>query len=668
MKEEIIMRSSKPGFFATLQKVGKSLMLPVSVLPAAGLMVAFSRILEQSVGAEALAQNPVLDVFVRVLFSGGLIVFENLPLIFAIGVAIGFTGGEAVSGLAATVGYVVLIKVLAIMSEVQLLQDPINMGVFSGILIGIVSAKIYTRYSKTRLHPVLGFFEGKRLVPILMVLVSILLGVVLGFVWPPIQNGINALGQMAINAKIGNVRLGGAIYAFGNRALIPTGLHHVFKTPFTTQFGSFTAPDGQVYVGEIARFFAGDPTAGAITAAEYPLKIFGLPAAALAIYLKAKPGKKKAIGGVMLTAALTSIITGITEPIEFAFMFVAPILYVVHVVLAFAGGLLMNLAGVRLTETFTSSLIDYAVSISTGNAGNPLMLLPIGLIIGAAYFLAFYYLIGKLNLATPGRETQDEEQIQIPTTQKAREVLMALGGSKNILTLDACITRLRLEVQDKKLVNKERLKALGSPGIMEAGATGVQVIFGTEAERLKDEIKVLMTYPDAMDAPVLETKGEETSVKEVGIAASTVFYTPIAGELLTLEQVPDPLFAEKMIGDGFAVEPTEGLVVSPVEGTIAHIFETNHAFALITPTNLEVLVHIGIDTVKMGGRGFQRLAEIGAEVKPGTPIIQMDLDMVKKEAKSAATAVVVTNMDAVQKMELLAKGTLKMSTPVLKVN
>jgi len=211
--------------------------------------------------------------------------------------------------------------------------------------------------------------------------------------------------------------------------------------------------------------------------------------------VKAKPGKKKAIGGVMLTAALTSIITGITEPIEFAFMFVAPILYVVHVVLAFAGGLLMNLAGVRLTETFTSSLIDYAVSISTGNAGNPIMLLPVGLVIGAAYFLAFYYLIGKLNLATPGRETQDEEQIQIPTTQKAREVLMALGGSKNILALDACITRLRLEVQDKKLVNKERLKALGSPGIMEAGATGVQVIFGTEAERLKDEIKVLRRIP-----------------------------------------------------------------------------------------------------------------------------------------------------------------------------
>ncbi|MBP9920968.1 MAG: PTS transporter subunit EIIC [Proteiniclasticum sp.] len=651
------------GFFAILQKVGKSLMLPVSVLPAAGLMVALSRIIEQLAGAETLANSPVLDVFVKVLFSGGLIVFENLPLIFAVGVAIGFTAGEAVSGLAAVVGYVVLIKVLDIMSAAQNLADPINMGVFSGIIIGIIAAKIYQRYFKTKLHPVLGFFEGKRLVPIIMVVVSILLGVTLGFVWPPIQNGINALGQMAIDAEIFGFRLGGAIYAFGNRALIPTGLHHVFKTPFTTQFGTYVAADGQTYVGEIARFFAGDPTAGAITAAEYPLKIFGLPAAALAIYLRALPKNKKAIGGVMLTAALTSIITGITEPIEFAFMFVAPVLYIVHISLAFVGGLLMNLFGVRLTETFTSSLIDYAVSITTGNAGNPWMLLPVGLVIGALYFAAFYYLIKKLDLKTPGRDIDETQKESVPVTEKAMEVLKALGSTNNIKAIDACITRLRLEVFDTKKVDKNRLKALGSPGVLEVGQSGIQVIFGTEAEALKDEIKVIMETPDSVTVVGAESKEKESVTSNS--TTETIMASPVKGKVLDLSEVPDALFAEKMIGDGFAVDPQEGTVVSPVRGEIAHIFDTNHALAFITESGLEVLLHIGIDTVKMEGRGFKRLAEIGQKVEIGTPLMEVDWALVRQEAKSSITEVVVTNMDQVHEMKVIASGLVDPSQDVL---
>jgi len=661
------MSKKSNGFFAILQKVGKSLMLPVSVLPAAGLMVAFSRIIEQMVGAEALAANPVLDVFVKVLFSGGLIVFENLPLIFAVGVAIGFTAGEAVAGLAAVVGYVVMIKVLDIMTIAQNLTNPINMGVFSGIIIGIISAKIYLRFYKTKLNPVLGFFEGKRLVPIVMVIVSIILGVILGFVWPPIQNGINYLGQLAIDAHIGQIRLGGAIYAFGNRALIPTGLHHVFKTPFTTQFGSYVAKDGQTYVGEIARFFAGDPTAGAITAAEYPLKIFGLPAAALAIYLTAKPKNKKAIGGIMLTASLTSIITGITEPIEFAFMFVAPVLYVAHISLAFVGGLLMNLFNVRLTETFTSSLIDYVVSISTGNAGNPWMLLPVGIFIGLAYFFVFYFLIKKFNLKTPGRDDSEEEILEVPVTEKAFEILKALGNTENIKAIDACITRLRLEVFDTKKVDKARLKALGSPGVLEVGTTGIQVIFGTAAEGLKDEIKAIMANPASVKVK------EDVPAVAAGVVPSattkgeTIMTSPMKGKLISITEVPDPLFAEKMVGDGFAIEPYEGYLVSPVSGVIAHIFETNHALAIITDNGLEVLIHIGIDTVKMEGRGFKRLAEIGDHVVNGTPLMEFDLELVKKEAKSSITEVVVTNMDIVKGMEVIASGDVGILTEVLRV-
>ncbi|NTW72042.1 MAG: PTS transporter subunit EIIC [Eubacteriaceae bacterium] len=661
------MKEKKGGVFAILQKVGKSLMLPVSVLPAAGLMVALSRIIEQAVGADALAGNPVLNGFVQILFSGGLVVFENLPMIFAVGVAIGFTAGEAVSGLAALVGYVVLTKVLGIMSTVQGLQDPINMGVFGGIIVGIVSAKVYQKYYKTQLHPVLGFFAGKRLVPIMMVMISIAMGIAFGFIWPPIQNGINYLGQLAINAQIGGLRLGGAIYAFGNRALIPTGLHHVFKTPFTTQFGTFLdTKTGQVFTGEIARFFAGDPTAGAITAAEYPLKIFGLPAAALAIYLTALPKNKKAIGGVMLTAALTSIITGITEPIEFAFMFVAPILYLAHISLAFLGGLLMNMAGVRLTETFTSSAIDYVVSISTGNAGHPLMLFPIGIVIGILYFLVFYFLIKKFNLKTPGRDENEEAAADISVSQKAVEVLKALGNTGNIRHIDACITRLRLEVVDPRMVDKTRLKALGSAGVMEAGGGNVQVIFGTQAESLKDEIKAIMINPDAVT--IEEEKVSEHIPHTLKLDRQITIKSPMKGLLTSLSEVPDALFANKMIGDGFAVTPEDGIVCSPVDGEILHIFDTNHAIGLVTPEGLEVLVHIGIDTVKLKGEGFTRIAEIGQKVHVGDRLVEFDIEYVKKHAKSIMTPVVITNMDKVNSMEIISGEHIDIGTEVLKIN
>lgn len=633
----------KKGFFALLQKVGKSLMLPVSVLPAAGLMVALSRIIEQLAGGpEAIASNVLLYSLVQILFKGGLVVFENLSLIFAIGVAIGFTAGEAVSGLASLVGYVVLMKVLGIMSEVQHLENPINMGVFGGIIMGLVAANVYKKYFKTKLHPVLGFFEGKRLVPILMVMVSIGLGILFGFIWPPIQNGINTLGQMAIDAEFAGFKLGGAIYALGNRALIPTGLHHVFKTPFTTQFGEYIHPQtGEIFIGEVARFFAGDPTAGNITAAEYPLKIFGLPAAALAMYLTAKPEKKKAIGGVMLTASLTSIITGITEPIEFAFMFVAPILYVTHVSLAFVGGLLMNLAHVRLSETFTSSLIDYFVSIATGNAGNPLMILPVGIVMFVLYFGTFYFFIKKFDLKTPGRDEDSEETLEISASQKAVEVLRALGDAANIKHIDACITRLRLELGDDSLVDKARLKALGSAGVMMAGGGSVQVIFGTEAESLKDEIKSVMAAGGAAAVSVVKEEKKET--QKVMIGEDSVVKSPLKGKAMDISEVPDKTFADKLLGDGIAIDPVDGVVVSPVDGEIVQLFRTNHAIGIRTNSNAEILIHVGIDTVKMNGEGFTPFVKIGDMVKAGDKLLEFDLELVKAKAKSTITPIVITN-------------------------
>ena len=327
----------------------------------------------------------------------------------------------------------------------------------------------------------------------------------------------------------------------------------------------------------------------------------------------------------------------------------------------------MNLFNVRLTETFTSSLIDYAVSISTGNAGNPWMLLPVGIVIGLAYFFVFYFLIKKFNLKTPGRDESEEEILEVPVTEKAFEILKALGNTENIKAIDACITRLRLEVYDTKKVDKARLKALGSPGVLEVGTTGIQVIFGTAAEGLKDEIKAIMANPASVkvkeDVPAVAAG----VVPAAAAKGETIMTSPMKGKLISITEVPDPLFAEKMVGDGFAIEPYEGYLVSPVSGTIAHIFETNHALAIITDNGLEVLIHIGIDTVKMEGRGFKRLAEIGDHVVSGTPLMEFDLELVKKEAKSSITEVVVTNMDIVKGMEVIASGDVGILTEVLRV-
>lgn len=635
------MNQSKVRVFAVFQKIGKSLMLPVSVLPAAGLMIAISRIIEHLFkGPEAVASNIVLSALIQILFKGGLVIFENLPLIFAIGVAIGFTGGEAVAGLASAVGYGVLINVLDIMANIQNLQIPIEMGVFSGIITGLVAAYIYKKYYKTKLNPILGFFEGKRLVPIVMVAVSCILGIVFGLVWPFIQNIINYLGQLAINAQIGGVKLGGAIYAFGNRALIPIGLHHVFKTPFTTQFGEYISPiTGEKFVGEIARFFAGDPTAGHITAAEYPLKLFGLPAAALAIYLTARPENKKAIGGIMLTASLTSIITGITEPIEFAFMFSAPILYITHIVLAFIGGLLVNIAGIRLSETFTSSLIDYFVSIATGNAGNPIMILPIGMIMFVLYFVSFYFFIKKFNLKTPGRDEDFKEKDAVSFSQKASKVLKALGNYQNIKHIDACITRLRLELNDSSLIDKEGLKKLGASGIMSAGKGDIQVVFGTEAEFLKDEIKSIIKSNNVLPKDIFND--------------SIVLKSPIKGKIVDIADVPDDVFAQKLLGDGVAIEPIEGVVYSPVDGEITQLFGTKHAVGIVTDDELELLIHIGIDTVKLKGEGFKTFVSQGDKIKSGDKLIEFDLDLIKEKAKSTITPFLITNMSKIKEFKLL---------------
>lgn len=594
-------------------------MTPVSVLPAAGLLVALGRLLQ---GQDTL---PLVVAIGDICYSGGLAIFQQLPVLFAIGVAIAFSSGAAISGLAAVAGYFTLINVLKAITETRELALAIDTGVFGGIMIGLLSASIYNKFHETQLPQFLGFFSGKRLVPILTAGSALALGLVLAFVWPPIQQGINHFGVWVMGTSMGP-----AVYAATKRLLIPVGLHHVFYPPFLYQFGEFTTTAGQVVHGEATRYYAGDPTAGVFMASEYAMMMFGLPAASLAMYLRAKTTKRKAIGGVMIAASLTAIVTGISEPIEFAFIFVAPILFVAHVVLTFASGMLSSALDIHLGYTFSASMIDLFLGMF--NQKNvSLLFLIVGPLTAVAYFVTFYFGIGIFNLKTPGREDEDTDAEQFGSrTEKAQAVLAALGGAENIKHLDACITRLRLTVNQADKVNTARLKEIGATGSVHAGGGNFQVVFGTESDLLKEEIKKIMKLPDA-----------------------SILLSPMKGNLIKLDQVPDEMFSQKMMGEGVAFDPTEGKVYSPCDGTVATIFKTNHAVAIEATNGAEVLIHVGIDTVKMNGEGFKGFVKAGDTIKRGQLLIEFDLEKVKREAKSHLTPFVITNSADLKEVRLL---------------
>lgn len=609
------------GFLSVLQKMGQSLMVPVSVLPAAGLIVALGRAL-QSAGEP----TSMVHQIGQICYSGGLAVFEQLTVIFAVGVAIGFTGGAGIAGLSAVAGYFTLVNLLKVFTEIRHLELAINTGVFGGIAVGLMTAYLYNRYHKVQLPQVLGFFSGRRLIPILTVACTVLLSFVFAFGWPPIQTGINHFGQWVMDSSFA-----GAFYAAGKRLLIPVGLHHVFYPPFLFEFGSFTSAAGQVVHGDSARYFAGDPTAGVFMASEFPIMLFGLPAAALAMVLRAEPSRRKGIAGIMITAALTSIITGITEPIEFAFIFVAPLLYFVHVGLAFVSGFLTQLFNIHLGYTFSASIIDFVLGYF--NQANSMSLwLIVGPLMAILYFTSFYTLIGVFDFKTPGRDVELGGTDAAPVTagNLAKDVLVALGGAANIISLDACITRLRMTVNDPKRVDQSRLRGLGAAGVFHDGGQNMQVVFGTKSDRLKDEILSLMTTG--------------TPVKPTIIVGA-----PLRGRVVPLSEVPDKTFAGKVLGEGVAIEPTEGVVYAPFDGSVANVFRTGHAIGLLGPSGAEVLIHVGIDTVKMGGVGFKPVVKAGDVVRKGDRLLEFDLEAIRKSAPSILTPVVVTNWESFQK-------------------
>ena len=497
--------------FATLQKIGKSLMLPVSVLPVAGILL--------GVGSAKLSWLP--EIVSTVMAQSGGAIFSNLPLIFAIGVALGLANNDGVAALAAVVGYAVLQAALGVFAIVLGIETKaiigiksIETGVLGGILIGAIAAALFNRFFKIKLPPFLGFFAGKRFVPIVTAFAAIVLAFVLIFVWPPVGLRIRGFANWAASTSPG---IAFAIYGFVERLLIPFGLHHIWNVPFFFEIGQYVYPEtGEVIRGEIQRYVAGDPTAGNMTGG-YLFKMWGLPAAAIAIWRSARPENRAKIGGIMISAALTSFLTGITEPIEFAFMFVAPVLYLIHAVLAGIAYFLCIELGIKHGMTFSHGFIDYVLLFPKST--NALWLLVIGPIWGFVYYGTFRWLIVKLNLKTPGREAKEVASARaVAGDEFSRELVLAFGGRSNIVNLDACITRLRVELNDIGLANSERLKALGAAGVITVG-NSLQAIFGTQAENMKTAME-----------EYLKTAGPEADLTKpppIVVTSSATVATPI---------------------------------------------------------------------------------------------------------------------------------------------
>ncbi|HDS7548275.1 PTS N-acetyl glucosamine transporter subunit IIABC [Klebsiella pneumoniae] len=632
------------GFF---QRLGRALQLPIAVLPVAALLLRFG-------------QPDLLNV--PFIAQAGGAIFDNLALIFAIGVASSWSKDNAGSAaLAGAVGYFVMTKAMVT------INPEINMGVLAGIITGLVAGAVYNRWAGIKLPDFLSFFGGKRFVPIATGFFCLILAAIFGYVWPPVQHAIHSGGEWIVSAGA----LGSGIFGFINRLLIPTGLHQVLNTIAWFQIGEFTNAAGAVFHGDINRFYAGDGTAGMFMSGFFPIMMFGLPGAALAMYLAAPKARRPMVGGMLLSVAITAFLTGVTEPLEFLFMFLAPLLYLLHAVLTGISLFIATALGIHAGFSFSAGAIDYVLMYSLPAASkNVWMLLVMGVVFFFVYFLLFSAVIRMFNLKTPGREDKAADVVteeansntEEGLTQLATSYIAAVGGTDNLKAIDACITRLRLTVGDSAKVNDAACKRLGASGVVKLNKQTIQVIVGAKAESIGDEMKKVVTRGPVAAAAAAAAGNVATAApaaKPQAVAnAKTVesLVSPITGDVVALEQVPDEAFASKAVGDGIAVKPTSNIVVAPAAGTVVKIFNTNHAFCLETNNGAEIVVHMGIDTVALEGKGFKRLVEEGTDVKAGEPILEMDLDFLNANARSMISPVVCSNSDDYSALVILASG------------
>lgn len=655
--------------FGVLQKVGKALMLPVALLPAAGILLALGAALKNPALLELapFLDNNSVEMVASIMQNAGDIVFGNLPVLFAVGVAVGLAGGDGVAGLAAIIGYLIMNVTMGTaggitaedvngLNYANVLGIPtLQTGVFGGIIVGIIAATLYNKFYEMELPSYLGFFAGKRFVPIITAGTAVLLGLLMLVIWPPIQTALNAFSQNMVNA---NLTVSAFIFGVIERSLIPFGLHHIFYSPFWYEFGEYVTKAGEVVRGDQKIFMkqitdnVQNLTAGTFMTGKFPFMMFGLPAAALAIYHEARPEKKVVVGGLMASAALTSFLTGITEPLEFSFLFVAPVLFGIHAIFAGLSFMTMHLLNVKIGMTFSGGLIDYILFGLINPQTNAWIVIPVGLVFAVIYYFGFRFAIRKFNLKTPGREDVEEEEEAANTGKGGDlpyEVLEAMGGKENISNLDACITRLRVSVNDIDQVDKNRLKKLGAAGVLEVG-NNIQAIFGPRSETIKGQMKDIMNGKRPRIVAKAPEDGVKQQIEEVNPDAlqterrKDIFVSPIKGEVMSIKEVPDAVFSGKMMGDGFAILPSEGTVVSPVDGKIINLFPTKHAIGILSDSGQEILIHIGIDTVKLKGEGFELKVEENDHVKAGQPLLSVDLDFVKNHAPSIITPIVFTNL------------------------
>lgn len=694
----------KDKIFGVLQRVGRSFMLPIALLPVAGLLLGIGSSFTNETMLAAYGLNSVIHpgtliyTILDVMSQTGNAVFNNLALLFAMGVAIGMARKEKeVAALSGAVAYIIMNTAIQAMinaaggveampansTTTMLGITTLQMGVFGGIVVGLGVAALHNKFYKIELPQVLAFFGGTRFVPIVSSIVYLVVGIAMFYIWPVVQNGIAALGALVLASGYA----GTFIYGLLERALIPFGLHHVFYMPFwQTAVGGTAIIDGVTVTGAQNIFFAElasksttvfSVSATRFMAGKFPFMMFGLPGAALAMYQCAKPEKKKAAGGLLLSAALTAFLTGITEPLEFTFIFVALPMYAVHCVLAGLSFMLMHILNVGVGMTFSGGLIDLVLfGVMQGNAKTHWVWV---VVVGAVYFVLYYiifrFMISKFDYKTPGRDDAEEVKLYTRADVNARNaasgsvpagndpvsalIVEGLGGAANLTDVDCCATRLRCTVNDAALVKQDVLKASGASGVICKG-NGVQVVYGPKVAVIKAKLEDYLesTPKDPVVAP---------SPAAASAAKDTVLSACLNGTVVPLADVKDEAFASGVLGDGIAIEPSDGELVAPADGEISSTFETHHAVGMTTADGAELLMHIGIDTVKLGGKHFTYLVNEGDKVKKGQPLIRFELEAIKAEGYPVTTPVIVCNTDDYAAVEAKASGTVKQGDALLEL-
>ena len=715
----------KDKIFSVLQRVGRSFMLPIAILPVAGLLLGIGSSFTNATTIETygltslLGNGTILHALLVIMNKVGSAVFDNLPLIFAVGVAIGMAKKEKeVSALSAVIAYFVMNTAINAMLTItgQILENgeiaesvlegtitsvcgiqSLQMGVFGGIIVGLGVAALHNRFYRIQLPNALSFFGGTRFVPIISTIVYMFVGILMYFVWPVVQNGIYALGSLVT----GSGYVGTLIFGLIKRALIPFGLHHVFYMPFwQTAVGGTMEVAGQMVQGGQNIFFAQLADSANIAhfsadatryfSGEFIFMIFGLPGAALAMYHCAKPEKKKAAGGLLLSAALACMATGITEPLEFSFLFVAPALFVVQVILAGTAYMIAHILNIAVGLTFSGGLLDFFLfGILQGNEKTSWMrVIPVGILYFFLYYFIFKFMIKKFDFKTPGREDDDVEtklytKADVNAKKEAQNdgaasedamseaITRGLGGKKNISDVDCCATRLRCTVHDAARVSDGILKATGASGVVHKG-NGVQVIYGPNVTVIKSNLEDYLEKAPDTYAETEAAKAEETEVQPQEAQGQKVIETitvcsPITGLAADLSTVPDEAFAGKMMGDGAAVTPEDPYVRAPEDGEVAFVFDTKHAIGFVMDSGVSILIHVGIDTVKLNGEGFEALVESGQTVKKGDPMLKLDLEYLKAHAPSLVSPVLCTELEDNQRIRLLKEGSVKAGEPLFEI-